>query len=58
MLAITGNAFDSQRAACLAAGMDDFLTKPIRWSEIEPVIARWLSVRYRATPRDSQVDLP
>ena len=39
ILALTANAFDSDRMACLEAGMDGFLTKPIRRREFLEAIA-------------------
>ena len=35
-------AFEDDRRACLAAGMDDFLTKPLTESALRAVLARWV----------------
>lgn len=38
LIALTGNAFDSDRKNCKAAGMDGFLTKPMRLAELTAAI--------------------
>ncbi len=41
ILALTANAFDADREACLAAGMDGFLSKPIRKRAFLEAIAKY-----------------
>jgi CheY-like chemotaxis protein len=41
IVALTANAFDEDRQAALAAGMDDFLTKPLDPQALRGVLIRW-----------------
>jgi len=41
IIAMTANAQDSERKRCLAAGMNDFLTKPIDPALLQDTLFRW-----------------
>jgi two-component system, sensor histidine kinase len=43
IIALTANAFASDREKCLAAGMSDYLSNPFTADDIERQLRKWLS---------------
>ncbi len=45
IIALTAHAMTGDRDRCLAAGMDDYVSKPFTEAQLQMVIARWLAPR-------------
>ncbi len=59
IIAMTGHAMTEDRARCLTAGMDDYLTKPVSAEAIQNAVRQWSTKRRPAVSNtDSSDNLP
>lgn len=43
IVAVTANVMEEDRVKCLNAGMDDFITKPLKLSELKKVVQKYVN---------------
>jgi len=63
VIALTANAMDGDRDKCLAAGMDDFLSKPFAMTQLRSKLEKWVtgvqqeaSAEAKAVPAEATLD--
>jgi signal transduction histidine kinase/ActR/RegA family two-component response regulator len=61
LVALTAFAFDQQKLDCQKAGMEDFLSKPVRLSDLQEALDRyhlWLQTNPAPSPQQNVVTAP
>jgi signal transduction histidine kinase/CheY-like chemotaxis protein len=49
IIALTANARQGDRELCLQSGMNDYLAKPFKRTDLQQVLQRWLTIKASAT---------
>jgi CheY-like chemotaxis protein len=55
VVALTANAFEDDRRACLAAGMDDFLVKPLSPEALRRALLLWTGAGWTAARKHAKL---
>ena len=45
VIALTANVMDGDRESCIASGMSDYISKPVRQDDLHNIISKWVEIK-------------
>ena len=56
IIAMTANAMKEDRDQCLQAGLDDFLSKPVKLEDLVAMLTKWSTVKHHSLLKTTGID--
>lgn len=53
IIALTAHAFEEEKENCFSVGMDDFVSKPVKYEDLLATLKKWLTLKQRKSAMDA-----